>query len=305
MNRTSLSVFACLVLACLALAAPAPRALQEDRGDAAGNAADLPPVEPPPELSAADAEKLKRAVKKLRNDSAKHRRVAEEEVMAFGRAAIPQLIDASTTDHAAMQDAILNCLSAVADLRDRDLVAGELSSERALLRRFAAREAGESALPALLDGLPPLLADEDEVVRLEAALALVSNGREDGLGVVTLAFGGPANARVLAALPGVAGKGAHAPVAALMQIEPKREKRDPEGAAQERLSAVKILRAIGDPAAVSLLLKALDDKHNVVQREAIDALRALLEDKQPLESSSIFQQINEVKRLKEVASSRR
>ncbi|MHC5211481.1 MAG: HEAT repeat domain-containing protein [Planctomycetota bacterium] len=311
-----------LLLTCLWLAAPAAHALQDDDGDSAENAlgssagrddqeaqpaadADLPPAEPIPELSAAKNEKLKRAVKKLRNDSDKHRHAAEADVIAFGRSAIPQLLDASTTDHEAMQDAILSCLAAVADINDRAIVAEQFGSERPLLRRFAAREAGESGLAALLDKLPPLLEDDDESVRLEAALALVANGREDGLGIATLAYTGPAKERVLAALPGVAGKGDHAPVAQLMVIDPKREKRDPEGAAQERLAAVQILHAIADPAAVRLLVRALDDKHNVVQRASIDALRALLEDKPPLETSSIFQQINEVKRLKEVAAERR
>jgi HEAT repeat protein len=321
------------LLACLLLATPSTRALQDD-GDAAGNAlgylggraaqdaappaapgdtagdtaggavpgeaAGLPPVEPPPALSAVDTEKVKRAVTKLRNDSDKHRHAAEADVVAFGRGAIPYLLDASTTDHAAMQDAILNCLAAVVDLRDRELVAGQLASERALLRRFAARAAGQLALPPLLDGLPPLLSDPDGIVRLEAALSLVANGREAGLGVATLAFTGPDKERVIVALAGVAGKGDHGPVAALLVIDPKREKRDPDGASKERLAAVQILHAIGDPAAVALLLRALDDKHNVVQRAAIDALRDILEGKQPLETSSIFQQLNEVKRLKEV-----
>jgi hypothetical protein len=276
-------------------------------GDAAGDASDdaaLPPVEPPPELSAADNEKLKRAVKRLRNDSDQHRHAAQADVIAFGRAAVPALVDASTTTHEAMQDAILNCLAAVVDARDRELVAGQMGSERALLRRVAARAAGRLGVPALVDALPPLLEDDDAVVRLEAGLALVANGREDGLGVLALGFDGPAHERILDALPGVAGKGNHAPVAALLKVDPKRQKRDPDGAAKERLAAVRILHAIGDPAAVGLLVRTLDDGHNVVQREAINAVRDLLEGSGPLETVSTFQQLKEVERLKELAAGR-
>jgi hypothetical protein len=63
---------------------------------------------------------------------------------------------------------------------------------------------------------------------------------------------------------------------------------------------VELLAAIGDYGSMRLLVRALDDKHNVVQREAINSLRKLIEHKGPMEGTSIFQQINEVKRLKQV-----
>ena len=268
----------------------------------------LPPVEAPPVLSAMDAEKLKRTIKKLRNDSDKHRHAAEAEVIAFGRGAIPLLEEAATTDHESMMDALVNCLCGVADARDRDRVATDVTSKLVVLRRFAARETGDIALPEMLDALLPLLADPDKATQVEAALSLVRNGREEGLAVLTLAYGGSYGPgwgdRVLAALPGIANQGSHQEIAKLLVIDPDREKAEPDVASNERLAAVKLLHAIGDRASTALLVRALDDRHNVVQREAINALRDLLEQKGPLEANSIFQQLNEVKRLKDVAATK-
>ena len=285
-------------------AAPAPST--DDPPAARGS---LPPIEPPPALSAMEAEKLKRAIKKLRNDNAKYRHAAEQEVIAFGRGAIPLLEEAATTKDEAMMDALVNSLCGVADARDRDRVESNLASQLIPLRRFAAREAGDIGLPELLDRIIPLLGDADRPTQVEAALSLVRNGREEGLAVLTLAYGGSYGPgwddRVLAALPGIANKGPHLEAATLLTIDPEREKAEPDVASNERLAAVKLLHAIGDPAATALLVRALDDHHNVVQREAINALRDLLEHKGPLEASSIFQQLNEVKRLKDVASAKK
>jgi HEAT repeat protein len=288
-------------------AAPAAPAPSTDDPPAARGS--LPPIEPPPALSAMEAEKLKRAIKKLRNDNAKYRHAAEQEVIAFGRGAIPLLEEAATTKDEAMMDALVNALCGVADARDRDRVESNLASQLIPLRRFAAREAGDIGLPELLDRIIPLLGDSDRPTQVEAALSLVRNGREEGLAVLTLAYGGSYGPgwddRVLAALPGIANKGPHLEAATLLTIDPEREKAEPDVASNERLAAVKLLHAIGDPAATALLVRALDDHHNVVQREAINALRDLLEHKGPLEASSIFQQLNEVKRLKDVASAKK
>jgi len=262
--------------------------------------AELPAVEPPPPLSAARIEELGRELSKLRAQNPGALKAAEDSVIAFGRGALPTLTKAATSNHPGQMEALVVCLTALADYRDRDLVEDSLQSPLPVLRRFAARKTGEYALPALVDKLPPMLEDKDEAVRLEATLALMANGREDGLAIAAKAFGSPARARVLQRLPSIAGKGAHAMLEGMLRIDPEREKEEAEAAAKERLTAVVLLHAIGDEAAKLLLVKALDDKHNVVQREAINSLRDLLEDQGPLDKSSIFQQINEVKRLKEL-----
>src|SRR6185436_4255027 len=56
-----------------------------DAPPATGAPSELPPIEAPPKISNIDAEKCKRSVKKLRNDNAKYRHAAEQEVIAFGR----------------------------------------------------------------------------------------------------------------------------------------------------------------------------------------------------------------------------
>jgi len=263
-------------------------------------AQDLPPVEAPPALSAAQAQALDREIAKLRNNVVDVRAKTEAVIIAYGRGAIPALVAECHTLHAGQQDGLVNCLLALADMRDRDLVDSSLTSDKVPLRRFAARKVGELKLPAQIDKLPPLLKDADEVVRTEAAISLVANGREEGLPVATIALPGPQHARVQTALHGVANKGPHDGVAAMLKIDEKREREEPEVAAKERIAAVAVLHAIGDKAAEVLLMQALGDHHNVVQRDAINALRDLLEQQGPMEGSSIFQQIKEVERLQKV-----
>jgi hypothetical protein len=263
-------------------------------------AQELPPVEPPPALTAAQTQALDREIDKLRNHSAEGRAKTEAVIIGMGRGAIPALVEQCHTVHAGQQAGLVNCLLGLTDMRDRDLVEQSLTAERVPLRRFAARKVGELKIPAQIDKLPALLADKDEAVRTEAAISLIENGREEGLPVATIALNGPQGARVKAALHGVAGKGDHAGVAAMLKIDPKREREEPEVAAKERIAAVAVLHAIGDKPAQVLLMQTLGDHHNIVQRDAINALRDLLEQQPPMQGSSIFQQIKEVERLKKL-----
>ena len=86
----------------------------------------------------------------------------------------------------------------------------------------------------------------------------------------------------------------------MLTIDQKREREEPEVAAKERIAAVAVLHAIGDKPAQVLLMQTLEDHHNVVQRDAINALRDLLEQQPPMQGGSIFQQIKEVERLRKV-----
>ena len=118
------------------------------------------------------------------------------------------------------------------------------------------------------------------------------------------AFAGEWRTRILDTLPGVRNVGVHRPLVMRLESDPELELDDRETAAAGRIAAVRMLTAIGDRAAVTALVSALNDKHNLVQRAAIDGLRVVLEDREPLEAGSIFAQINEVERLKALAAHR-
>jgi len=255
-------------------------------------------------LSAGKRQKLKRAMKRLRNSNEAARIKAEADVIAFGRGALPDLLDATTTNHDGQQLGLAACLVALTDERDVALVADSLSSDPVALRRFAARKAGDLGTAELLDALPARLEDEDARVAMEAALSLARHGREDGLVLLAAAYDGEGRPRIDAALEGVRNVGPHRVLMDALTSDPDRLLEDPDGAADDRIRAVAMLAAIGDQASIGGLVKGLDDQHNLVQREAINGLRRVLEDKPPMEAGSIFGQINEVERLKEVAASR-
>jgi HEAT repeat protein len=260
---------------------------------------------PPPELTAAKAAALEREIAKLRNNHDPGRAKAEAEVIAYGRGAVPLLVKAGHSTHEGQRRGLVTCLLAVTTDDDRLLVGELLASPHIALRRFAARKAGELRRQELMEPLRPLLADADEAVRVEAAIALVSNGHEEGLPVAAPAMAGPLRERVQAALKGVAGKGRHDNVGAMLAIDPQREREEPDVTSKERLAAVDLLHAIGDQTSIDWLVKALDDSHNVVQRNAINALRDLLEQSGPMQGSSVFQQIKEAERIREVAKQKR
>ena len=270
----------------------------------AAGQADAAPA-PPPELPVAKAQALEREVAKRRNNSDTGRAKTEAEIIAYGRGAVPLLVKAGHTTHEGQRRGLANCLLAVTTADDHPLVAELLASPHIALRRFAARKAGELARAELLEPLHPLLQDADEAVRVEAAIALMANGDEAGLPVAAPAMTGPLRERVRVALKGVAGKGRHENVGAMLTIDPQREREEPSVTSKERLAAVDLLHAIGDKAAIDWLLRALDDSHNVVQRNAINALRDLLEQQVPMEGNSVFQQIKEAERIKEVAQQQR
>lgn len=262
---------------------------------------ELPPVEAPPAMESRLEGRFERDLKRLRNSNAERRAETEAEIVEYGRAAIPGLVDSLHTDHEGLGEGLVTCLTALVDLRDRELVASHATSRHVYARAFAARAGGELGLDVTLDPLADLLDDPSTLVRIEAALALTANGREAGLDELGRHFT-QVEERALAALSGVHGAGDHGPLVTLLEIDPQREREQPEEAAAERRAAVRMLQAIGDVPAVRALGGALGDPHNLVQRDAIDALRAICEDAEPFSGRSIFEQLGEVQRLEKVAA---
>ena len=309
---------AALLAAVVLLAGPlAPAAGAQDAPEG------LPAAEEPPELSKSKAQKLARALKKLSATKPAARDKAREQVVAFGRGAIGPLLDEAATTNPVKQESVTLCLIELVDVADWITVERCASREEVALRRFAARKAGELPLPHLEETLVELLADDDAEVRLEAAIAVTALGSDRALGALAdsyvplhraLAAGEGDEAeqaeaadtteRIRAALAGLDDGADVRDLVARLKSDPMEQKADPEGTAVERMAAVALLRAVGTDAAVRGLTTALDDSHNIVQRDAINALRHVVEGAGPYSGASIFQQINEVKRLKEVLARR-
>lgn len=264
-----------------------------------------PAVEDPPSLSTARRAEADRAVMSLTTTKDAVRAKAEKEILGLGRGAIPALVAGAATSHEGRQGSIARCLLQLVDDRDRRLVEDALQSEHVALRRFAAAAAGRIGTVRLIEALPARLTDEDAEVRLEAALSLVDHGREDGLPLLVQAFDDTTRERILPRLAGLADGSRQDALRARLTIDEQRMRLEPEVANAERRAAVAMLAAIGDKQAIHGLSIALDDPNSLVQLDAIDALRRLVEDAEPFGASSIFAQIKEVERLKGVLQSRR
>lgn len=296
-----------LVAACL-WALPAQTAAQADEGT--GIEGDLyidtargtpPALEPPPELSVTVRNKVTRALKKFTSKKEQARASQVETVLEAGRGAVPLLVEHAETTSEEKQAEVAHCLTVLADGRDRFEIEDWLESEHVALRRAGATLAGRIATERLVRGLPRLLEDEDAAVRFETALSLAATGQDDGVDVLVERFDESTAARIVEAAAGLAGTGSHSRLRKHLIVDEEAAKRDPHAAALPRRAAVAMLEGIGDRAAISALSKVLDDPHSLVQLDAIDALRKLLEDAEPFNATSIFAQIKEVERLKGLA----
>jgi len=293
-------------------------------GAASGQEQTLPPMEPPPELTALQEQKLGRAIKKLRNSNSKKRAEYEDDVIAVGRGALPALAEAATTNHAGKMAALQRCLVELVDLRDRFLVEEALESKLVVMRRFATEASGKLGTDSLLKLLPDALDDADEDVRTLAALSLTRNGIETALGVLVDTYlastkvlteeqdDRPSRSSrnkdsdtdrwsqpILSALSHLRNVGRHDALLERLEVDKQLERDDPRTSAAVRLAAVTMLASIGDEASVRGLGRALDDHHNIVQQESINAIRRLVEDK-PSFQGATFQQIKELERLKQL-----
>jgi hypothetical protein len=243
-------------------------------------AQDAPPIQPPPTLEPAKVQALQREIEKLRNNSAEGRAKTEAVVIEYGRGAIPFLVAEGHTRHEGQQAGLVNCLLALAASRPhtRDPLA------RLRVRCPPAR--GRLGRRRQLDALPPPW-DADQA---GARRCGGGHGRED--------YRWPPRATGAARAPRRRhpwqGASEHRRAGHRPQSASARRRRPPGS-----LTAVDVLYAIATTP-VTLLWSALDDHHNLVQRSAINALRDLLEQQGPMVGSSIFQQIKEVERLKEV-----
>lgn len=316
------SLISCVAALALALAAASPSSAQSHPLHEL--ARDLPAVETPPELTALQKQKLGRAIKKLRNSNASVRAKVEDDVIAVGRGALPALADAASTDHAGKMAGLQRCLVELVDLRDRLWVAEAMSSEDLVMRRFAAEATGKLGTPTLLKQVAQLLDDEDTVSATLAALSLTRAGDESALGTLVDLYvaadlaktrasksgrskssrGSPTaevdwTPAILEALPQLYDVGSHEALLERLVVDDMLERDDPQASSAVRLAAVAMLDTIGDEAAVKGLIRALNDPHNIVQQESINALRRLVEDKPPFQGAT-FQQIRELERLKKL-----
>jgi hypothetical protein len=274
-------------MGCLA---PRPVA-QAEEGKTPEEAQEEKPIEYP-ELSVLHQQQVKRMFTSFKNTNPKKRREFEKDMIKIGRGTIPLLVEKGTTKHEEEGECICNCLLVLFEEKDMALLKACYASKAARLRRVAVIKIASFQKDKYLEFLKKALKDEDEDIRLEAALGLVQIQDASGIGEIILNIS----------------KNRKNPSARLVKDLPKLKYKtypsyfypwlvdheDPE----VRMTAAEVIAEIGDPRLKPALGKALNDSHNLVQAAAVNALRKLVNGEEPRNYGNVFELIEEVNKWK-------
>jgi HEAT repeat protein len=286
--------------ACLSLcpAGPAPDACAAaplfpfqdkegtDRDEQEKKEEEKPPVYPP--LSALHKEQVKRLFSQFKNRNPEKRREAEKDMIAIGRGAVPDLLENGDTRHDHQGECIYRCLMALLDGRDLYTLKNGYKSKAPRMRLLSVVKISSLKKPELAEFLKGAMKDEDDKIRLEAALGLLALKDPGGIGEIIEKVAETRKdppKRLLEDLPLLHGKVYDSLFTPYLI---KHENPD------VKIAAAQVITAIGDPRLKSVLGRALDDPHNIVKTAAVNALRKLIRNEEPRTFSTVFELVETV-----------
>jgi len=246
-----------------------------------------------PKLKPVYREKCKRLIRSFMNKNPKKRRKFEQDMIKFGRAAIPYMLDNANVKKAEQQECIYNCLFELMDEQDVETLKTTCyQSKHEIMKRLAVCKIASFEKPSHLNFLKFATKDKDPVLRLEAALGLVAIKDASGVGEIIMKVSENKRTtpkRLLANMPRLKGKAYESMFTPYLV---KHENPD------VRRSAVKVLLAINDINLKRIIGKALEDPHNLVKTEAVNALRQLVNKEKPKSYRNVFELVEEVNKWK-------
>ena len=247
---------------------------------------EYPPLKP---LHRAQAKRLFTAFK---NKNPEKRKEAEDTMIAIGRGTVPSLIEKGGTRQKDQGTCIYRCLLALLDERDVYTLKECYRSKTERMRMLAVVCMAGLKNPKHIDFLKAALEDREEAIRLEAALGLLALKDPAGIGVIILNVAknrkNPPK-RLMKDLPLLKGK-----VYDSLFTPYLIKHDDPE----VKIAATLVITQIGDTRLKTVLGRALDDSHNLVQGAAVNSLRALLHHEEPKNYSNVFELVEEVNQWK-------
>lgn len=245
-----------------------------------------------PKLSALHKQKVKRLFTSFKNRNPAKRKQHEKEMISIGRGAVPALLENADTKHEAQGVCIYHCLLALMDEQDVVVLKKCYTSKNERKRRLAVVKMASFKNEKHRKFLKEALKDEDPDIRLEAALGLVNLKDASGIGEIILKIAEnrkhpPKN--LVEPLPILKGHvyGSHFTLYLLSHENP-----------DVRITTAEVIALIGDVRLKSTLGKALRDPHNLVQTAAVNALRKLVNNDEPLQFKNIFELVEEVNKWK-------
>ncbi|MFN0206971.1 MAG: HEAT repeat domain-containing protein [Planctomycetota bacterium] len=211
-----------------------------------------------------------------------------DKISEFGNAAVPLLLESLSRQKPVPEDELsdearrlIQALELVIRKDDGPLLVADAAHRSILIRRYALRKCGEYAVTAALSNANKGLKDHDEGVRFEAALCCAAVGSTSGFGILHKfardhwpVYG----ARLRAATE-------------KSRSEEATEKCKPGLSAedwQDVCASLRLLSGWGTKAAVNDIAKHLDSSDHRIKEDAINTLRGIVDNEQPLEKLSAF-----------------
>jgi HEAT repeat protein len=241
-----------------------------------------------PHLSMGEKERAKRFLTGFKNKKPEKRKAAEERMVALGRGVVPMLLAQAETRHENQAESIYNCLLLLMEEQDVPVLKRQYKSKTARLRLLAVVKMASFKKPAHAAFLKDALEDEDERVRLEAALGLAWLGSPKGLGEIILNLARQRkepDQRLLDPIPQLKGN-----VYSGHLFPYLINHKDPD----VRIVTAELIALIGDKKLVHVLGSALRDPHNLVQAATVNSLRKLAKDQEPRKFDNVFDLVEAV-----------
>jgi|GEM_PF-3362612 len=248
-----------------------------------------PPIE---KLNPVNREKAKRFLRALKTTNPKRRRTHEDKIIALGRGAIPVLLEKRGTTNANQAVGLERCLFELLDVRDADILKELTGSKKLWHRRVAAMKYSSSGRDKDRDALKAFIKDSDMSIRFEAALGLVRLADPTGIGEIVLKIGQGDDKDRKRALEDLNLLKGHVYSSHFRSLATRHE--DPK----VRKATIEVIVAIGDRKVKDVLGLTLSDDHNLVKSAAVNGLRKLLKDEEPITFPTVFDLVDAVEKWK-------
>ena len=245
-----------------------------------------------PELSKAEQKSVGKACQALRRAKKPERREkVEADLVAFGAGACPFVLDRLSDHKTNVNDSLGRVLDQLTEPRHADLLAARVTDRKVAVRHYVVTRLTTLAKPELAEMFRGAREDKSEAVAQQAAFGLAACGATDSLAqLLQLANQSwdEHQAQLALALP--AARGTEATDLVLGAVA--------NADLPEQATALKLLRYLATSESAKAIAPYLDSEDSHVKREAINALRVVVNGEPPLETLSVFDAIERANKWK-------
>ncbi|MEM7202345.1 MAG: hypothetical protein AAF628_18890 [Planctomycetota bacterium] len=216
----------------------------------------------------------------------------EADIADLGAAAAPRLLDLLSDYRKNINPSLTRVLDSVTVAEHAPLLAQRASDKRVAVRRYVVQRLSGFGLPEMAPIFREARKDEEADIAFQASIGLCAAGDMDALPeIFERCVGEWADIRERLAQPleAIRGIKASRKVLALMRGDDDRR----------QIAGLRLLRLVGEKAVKGLIAPYLDTEVHGVKKEAINALRVVVDGEPPLDELSVFQAIEMAKTWKE------